>query len=150
MATLSDVNGEVTQAAVPVRLFSKLLPATRKGARQARTLTERQLDAWSAPSCAALHIVAELAANAVLHGHVPGRNFRLALHLDPAGTLRVEVTDARGDRVPRIQDPEPGGWAESGRGLLIIGVYADRWGVVEAPAGCKTVWAEVAPDRADP
>ncbi|MFI8928759.1 ATP-binding protein [Streptomyces sp. NPDC053474] len=140
------MNGEVTQTSVPVRQFSKLLPATRKGARQARTLTERQLDAWGAPSCAALHVVAELAANAVLHGHVPGRNFRLALRLDPAGTLRVEVTDARGDRVPRVQ--EPGGCAESGRGLLIIGVYADRWGVVEAPADCKTVWAEVTPDRA--
>lgn len=85
----------------------------------------------------------ELAANAVLHGQVPGRGFRLTLTLDATRTLRIEVTDPRGDRLPRIPDPA-GGYAESGRGLLLVAAYADRWGVDEGPAPCKTVWAELA------
>ena len=104
------------------------------------------------PFEAAQQIVAELASNAVLHGRVAGRDFRLRLKLyaDDATPriLRIEVTDARGDRVPQLHDPVAGD-AESGRGLRIVEAYAERWGVDEAPAGGKTVWAEVAPDRGD-
>lgn len=43
------------------------------------------------------HIVAELAANAALHGRAQGRDFRLALILDnTTGVLRISVTDAKG------------------------------------------------------
>ncbi|MFC7816992.1 MULTISPECIES: ATP-binding protein [unclassified Streptomyces] len=126
--------------------FAVQLSATRRGARLARLLTERQLDDWGVPSGAAVQVVAELAANAVLHGRVPGRDFRLALRLLPGGVLRVEVTDARGDRVPRPHAPVAEG-AEGGRGLVIVAAYADRWGVDEGPAPVKTVWAELAPDR---
>ncbi|MCZ9339021.1 ATP-binding protein, partial [Streptomyces sp. TRM76130] len=63
------------------RHFSMRLSATRRGARLARLLTERQLDDWDVPSEAAVQVVAELASNAVLHGHVPGRDFRLTLTL---------------------------------------------------------------------
>ncbi|MFE6619413.1 ATP-binding protein [Streptomyces sp. NPDC057740] len=133
--------------------FTVQLSATRRGARLARLLTERQLDDWGRPFRNATHIVAELASNAVLHGRVPGRDFRLGLKLHADGFLRIEVTDARGDRLPRVPDPadhDPHE-VESGRGLLIVAAYADRWGVDEAPANCKTVWAEVnpVPDRVD-
>jgi anti-sigma regulatory factor (Ser/Thr protein kinase) len=148
VATLSDVNQEITQAAALVRRFTVLLSPTRRGARLARLLTERQLADWGEPSDAAEHVVAELAANAVLHGRVPGRDFRLTLRIDAVGALRIEVTDARGDRVPRVPDPVPG-HAESGRGLQLVAAYADRWGVDEAPASGKTVWAELAPGRVD-
>lgn len=96
----------------------------------------------------AVQVVAELSSNAVLHGRVRGRDFRLVLRLHTDGTLRIEVTDARGDRVPRIPDSVAVD-AESGRGLRLVAAYADRWGVDEAPPNCKTVWAELAPDRAD-
>lgn len=33
--------------------------------------------------------------------------------------------------------------AEHGRGLLIVGALADRWGVVPGPCPRKTVWAEI-------
>ncbi|MEU0083162.1 hypothetical protein [Streptomyces sp. NPDC006274] len=49
-------------------------------------LTERQLADWQ-PSESAEHIVAELAANAVQHGRVPGRDFGLTLSLDVRGVL---------------------------------------------------------------
>ncbi|UUU33181.1 ATP-binding protein [Streptomyces sp. CA-210063] len=125
-------------------LFTVQLSATRRGARLARLLTERQLDDWGVPLQGAAQVVAELASNAVLHGRVPGRDFRLRIKLDPGpgSSLRIEVTDARGDRIPRT--PDPGATdAESGRGLMLVAAYADRWGVDEAPAGCKTVWAEL-------
>lgn len=48
-------------------------------------------------SCSA--VVAEPAADAVTHGRVPGRNFRLALVVTDA-VLRVQVTDTWGDRAP--------------------------------------------------
>ncbi len=90
----------------------------------------------------AAQVVSELASNAVLHGRVPGRDFRLRLVLDPGASLRIEVSDARGDRIPHIPNPAVTD-GESGRGLLLVAAYADRWGVDEAPAGCKTVWAEL-------
>ncbi|MGW2740925.1 ATP-binding protein [Streptomyces sp. NPDC001450] len=122
------------------------LSATRRGARLARLLTERQLDEWGVPFEEAAQVVAELAANAVLHGRVRGRDFRLGLKLYDDGTLRIEVTDARGDRIPRTPDPADGA-AESGRGLLIVAAHAHQWGVDEAPANAKTVWAELTPGR---
>ncbi|WP_343245649.1 ATP-binding protein [Streptomyces sp. SID4985] len=121
------------------------LSATRRGARLARLLAERQLDEWGLPFEAATQIVAELASNAVLHGRVRGRDFRLELRRYDDDTLRIEVTDARGDRPPRLPDPGTE-LAENGRGLHIVAAYAHRWGVEEAPAGAKTVWAELAPE----
>jgi anti-sigma regulatory factor (Ser/Thr protein kinase) len=130
------------------RNFAIQLSATRRGARLARLLTERQLDDWGVPCRGAAQVVAELASNAVLHGRVRGRDFRLRLRLLADGTLRIEVTDARGDRVPRVPDPVAAD-AESGRGLRIVAAFAERWGVDEAPAHAKTVWAELAPGRKD-
>jgi anti-sigma regulatory factor (Ser/Thr protein kinase) len=125
------------------------LSATRRGARLARLLTERQLDEWGVPFEEAAQVVAELASNAVLHGRVRGRDFRLALALHDDGTVRIEVTDARGDRVPCVPDPVAEG-AEGGRGLRIVSAYAACWGVAQAPAGAKTVWAELVPGRGGP
>ncbi|MGX1131342.1 anti-sigma regulatory factor (Ser/Thr protein kinase) [Streptomyces glaucescens] len=127
--------------------FAVQLSATRRGARLARLLTERQLDDWGEPYEDAAQVVAELAANAVLHGRVPGRDFRLRLRLRPDRTLRIELTDARGDRVPRVPDPVAEDTETTGRGLRIVTAYAARWGVDEAPANAKTVWAEIAPGR---
>ncbi|WNM35886.1 ATP-binding protein [Streptomyces sp. Li-HN-5-11] len=125
------------------------LSATRRGARLARLLTERQLDEWGVPFEEAVQIVAELAANAVLHGRVQGRDFRLGLDLHDDGTLRIEVTDARGDRVPCFPDAATED-TEGGRGLWIVSAYADRWGVDQASANAKTVWAELVPGRGRP
>ncbi|MFJ8634036.1 ATP-binding protein [Streptomyces sp. NPDC093568] len=137
-----------SQATSSTDHFTVQLSTTRRGARLARLLTERQLDDWGVPFEGAEHVVAELASNAVLHGRLPGRDFRLRLLLHSDGTLRIEVTDARGDRIPQVRDAV-GGEAESGRGLLIVAVYAERWGVDEAPAPCKTVWAELRPGRGE-
>ncbi|BCL30062.1 ATP-binding protein [Streptomyces aurantiacus] len=125
------------------RNFTVLLSPTPRGARLARRLTTEQLRSWGLPldPDRAEHIVGELAANAITHGRVPGRDFRLTLYVI-GGTLRIEVTDARGDRpVPRPQQPTL--TAESGRGLAIVEALADRWGVTQGPPPRKTVWAEI-------
>jgi anti-sigma regulatory factor (Ser/Thr protein kinase) len=134
------MNQERTQLLAPVRQFGIQLSATRRGARLARLLAVEQLRSWelTAVAEAAAQVVAELTANAVTHGRVPGRDFRLAL-LATDAALRIEVTDTRGDRLPVVGRPTD---AASGRGLVIVEALADRWGVTSGPVPRKTVWAE--------
>ncbi|MFF4079087.1 ATP-binding protein [Streptomyces sp. NPDC001777] len=130
-----------TERSAPVRQFTVLLSPTRRGARLARLLTAAHLSAWGLPVESAAHIVAELAANAAVHGRVPGRDFRLGLTVHRDGLLRIEVTDTRGEQLPVASVPAAD--AESGRGLLIVEALADRWGTVAGPVPRKTVWAEL-------
>ncbi|MFF0425548.1 ATP-binding protein [Streptomyces sp. NPDC004520] len=136
---------------VTVRTFAQQLSSTRRGARLARLLVMERLTAWEVSLSVAdraERIVAELAANAVRHGRVQGRDFRVALTCASSpGLLRIEVTDPRGERLPALpSDPEGLSYeAESGRGLLLVAALADRWGVEPYPPSGKTVWAEVGP-----
>ncbi|WP_037680436.1 ATP-binding protein [Streptomyces griseus] len=125
----------------PIRNFGVQLSPTPRGARLARLLVTEQLRSWGLPSDPAAHVVAELAANAVTHGRVPGRDFRLLVYV-VGDTLRIEVTDTRGDRRPQPRRL-PSADAETGRGLVLVEALADRWGVLEGPSPRKTVWAEL-------
>jgi anti-sigma regulatory factor (Ser/Thr protein kinase) len=127
-------------------MFTQRLSATPRGARLARHLALIQLHDWGishdAPTADSVAlIVAELAANAVTHGRVPGRDFELRLSL-VTGSVRVEVTDTRGEPLPAVRPP--GLLDDGGRGLLLVDDIADRWEVLdrEPPPG-KTVRAEV-------
>ncbi|MGW7197075.1 ATP-binding protein [Streptomyces chryseus] len=130
--------------------FLQRFSSTRRGARLARRLALHQLDAWgiaygSEASEAAALVVAELAANAVTHGHVPGRDFELRLLFRAgADTFRIEVGDTRGDRRPERRGPAAdGGVEEGGLGLLLVDTLASEWGVRDRQVG-KTVWAVLA------
>ncbi|MET7688205.1 ATP-binding protein [Streptomyces sp. NPDC005483] len=134
------------QHPVTVRMFTQRLSATPRGARLARHLALNQLHDWGIPHGAPTAekvevIVAELAANAVTHGRVPGRDFELRLSL-VTGSVRVEVTDTRAEPLPAVRPSGP--LADGGRGLLLVEALADRWEVLdrEPPPG-KTVRAEV-------
>ncbi|WP_372445134.1 ATP-binding protein [Streptomyces verrucosisporus] len=136
-------------ASAPTRELAVLLSSTRRGARLARLLTVAHLADQGLPTETAAQITAELAGNAVLHGRVPGRDFRLGLRVTGDGgdvggvTLRIEVSDARGDRLPAAPGPSAPEDAEGGRGLLLVEALADRWGVESWPPPRKTVWAEL-------
>nr|WP_325119002.1 ATP-binding protein [Streptomyces sp. GMR22] len=131
-----------------LREFSMRFTSSRHGARLARRLVSHRLDTWGHPYDGRANetltlITAELAANAIRHGHVPGRDFRVRL-TESGDTLRVEVTDTRTERVPPLTAQEPPGDVESGRGLLIVAQLATRWAVGPRESGPgKTVWAEL-------
>ncbi|WP_329457641.1 ATP-binding protein [Streptomyces sp. NBC_01497] len=140
--------------AATTRAFAQLLSSTRRGARLARLLTVTELHSWGVlpdlAECAEL-VVGELAANAVLHGRVNGRDFRLALALDPAaGRLTIELTDACGEHHPHLPPAaaETGALRTGGRGLLLVDALADHWETVPHPPSGKTVRAVLLAGRA--
>lgn len=112
--------------------FQMRFTSTPRGARLARRLAAVRLDEWgilygTVPHDDIVLIVAELSANAVRHGRVPGRDFHFGLHFTPlSGTVRVETTDTRGERLPAA--PEGADAEEAGRGLLLVSHLAARWG----------------------
>ncbi|UQA92765.1 ATP-binding protein [Streptomyces halobius] len=143
--------------------FAMRFTSTPRGARLARRLVSHRLDEWGYSYDSEINesvtaMAGELAANAVRHGHVPGRDFALRLTVSAAaGTFRfrVEVSDTRGEGLPSVAPATSAGGggvadpcgvlAENGLGLLIVGCLAARWGVVPRPGGPgKTVWAEYA------
>lgn len=164
-APLEDAPLEVASCehAGPVRQFALRFSSTPRGARLARRLAACRLAEWGLPYDGPTNetvtlLVAELTANAVQHGQVPGRDFRLVLTVD-LRTVRAEVTDTRGERVPELVPPPSatsasaatasaatgGGLAEGGRGLLLVAALATRWGWQPREDGPgKTVWAECA------
>ncbi|MFJ2769449.1 ATP-binding protein [Streptomyces sp. NPDC087300] len=83
-------------------------------------------------------VVSELMTNALLHGSLRDRLIRVRIAL-ATDTLRVEVTDPRGERLPEPRVAEAGD--QFGRGLLLVGALADRWRREPCAVG-KTVWAE--------
>ncbi|MCI4145841.1 MULTISPECIES: ATP-binding protein [unclassified Streptomyces] len=149
--------------ATPVHsCFTLRFSSTPRGARLARRLCGERLDAWGILYGSDAHdvlslLVSELATNAVIHGHVTGRDFRvhllaLSAPADAATlTIRVEVTDTRGDRLPEpsatpaahAAQPAADSARTGGRGLFLVEALADRWGCVPRPDGPgKTVWVE--------
>ncbi|MDR3084589.1 MAG: ATP-binding protein, partial [Streptomyces sp.] len=95
-------DGEAAQHASLAEQFT----SSPRGARLARRCAVRRMEEWGFPaasdvSCAVALVVGELAANAVQHGHAPGRDFSLRLGLDEAsGLVRIEVADAATTKRP--------------------------------------------------
>ncbi|MFJ8271522.1 ATP-binding protein [Streptomyces sp. NPDC094154] len=135
------------ESATPTLTFTQRFSATRRGARLARLLAAHQLTEWGHPSGTEAHdtvvlVVAELAANAVLHGRVPGRDFALALFFEEGrDAVRIEVTDTHPALPARMA---PGPDQDGGRGLVLVDALAADWGVRDRLGPGKTVWAECA------
>ncbi|MDX3097733.1 ATP-binding protein [Streptomyces sp. ME19-03-3] len=143
MTASADATDPQPTAAAAV--FTQGLSSTRRGARLARLLAVEALATWgyardSELALAAAQVVAELAANAVTHGRVPGRDVEVRLALDDR-VLRIAVSDARGERPP--QAGRAAADSDSGRGLLLVATLASRWGTDPRPHVGKTVWAEL-------
>ncbi|MEU3574779.1 ATP-binding protein [Kitasatospora sp. NPDC036755] len=111
-----------------------------KPVSRARAFAAGALDDWGTnpPRLAAdvALVVAELVANAMLHGDGP---LELVLDLTPT-RLRVEVSD-RSPVLPAPRRPHtpalPGG-----HGLFVVERIADGWGAAPHALG-KSVWAEL-------
>lgn len=117
-----------------------------EAAEEARSLVRVALATWNLDAHAETGalLVSELVANAVRHARGP----RIRIHVDrPApGLLLFAVVDQAPDRRPQRCTPGPDD--VSGRGLLLLDEFADRWGYdhVGGPAArprTKRVWAEL-------
>ncbi|MGW6833325.1 ATP-binding protein [Streptomyces sp. NPDC054949] len=132
-----------------VRVFTQRFSSTPRGARLGRRFALLALHDWGIPHRSELSddaalLVAELAANAIVHGRVPGRDFELRMVMSE-GVLRIEVSDARAGARPAVSPYVH--HAEGGHGLRLVAAVARDWGVVSRTVG-KTVWAElVTPGR---
>jgi serine/threonine-protein kinase RsbW len=115
----------------------RVFPGGTGQVREARRFLAGVLDGCPAGDDALL-CASELATNAVLHSRSgrPGGRFSVCAALR-AGSVRVAVADEGG---PWGQERDGDG--QSGRGLLIVGELASRWGR-EDGAGRRTMWFEM-------
>lgn len=120
--------------AVSYTPYSRNIPLAR------RHVAQLAVD-WGHPGVAgdAALLASELCTNALLHGCLRDRLFRVEMSLT-GEALRVAVSDPRGERLPAARTADPGD--QFGRGLLLVRTVADRWAVQKLTVG-KAVWAEL-------
>ena len=120
------------------RVHRIVLAPHPRSANLARTFVDRCcLDAGvgEGPREVAVLLTSEAVTNAVIHAR---SETRLAVLFD-ADSLRVEVGDDEGSP---LEVTERGPEDARGRGLAIMELLADGWGVTGDQAG-KTVWFQV-------
>ncbi|MEU1276837.1 SpoIIE family protein phosphatase [Streptomyces sp. NPDC005805] len=114
--------------------------------RQVRELLHDWADAEQVDS--AVLMVSEMVTNVLVHTDGTALLAAEVDHADSARRLRVEVTDGSDDLPHRRR---PGEMASSGRGLVLMEMLADAWGVDPRGEG-KSIWFELyeppAPDSA--
>ncbi len=88
-------------------------------------------------------IVSELATNAVRHAQSP---FRVSMARD-GSQLMIEVHDDSSTTPVARGEGEP--HDVSGRGLHLVSVLSNAWGVTPHPRGGKSIWASLDVTAAD-
>lgn len=128
--------------------------STAKCVSLVRTQVEKKLCDWGFPYddvTTGVLVASELAANAVVHGHVPGHLFEVQLTRS-AETCLIEVSD-RSPRLPKALAAAADD--EHGRGLQLAAALALEVGHRPRKPVGKTVWARLSmapecPDAASP
>jgi anti-sigma regulatory factor (Ser/Thr protein kinase) len=112
----------------------RTFPAIPQSVHAARRFAIDTLSDSPASTLEAVELmVSELATNCIRHERT---SFHITI-LESSQEIRVEVTDA-GSGTPTMRSPGPD--EPSGRGLQIVDMLSDSWGVeLEEPSG-KTVW----------
>lgn len=113
------------------------VPAARRFALQA--LSETALDVRQSVEL----MVSELVTNGIRHGQT---SFDLVIALT-ADEIRVEVTD-HGGGTPEMRFPGPD--EPTGRGLQIVDMLSEEWGVESSGPAGKTVWFMLSAAAKDP
>jgi anti-sigma regulatory factor (Ser/Thr protein kinase) len=103
-----------------------------------RYVAERLSDLEESEIEALTLMVSELATNSVRHAH---SGFRLQIETEGL-MVRIEITDL-GSGSPQMSSPKV--TDPSGRGLRIVDLLADSWGVEATASGAgKSVWFKMA------
>jgi hypothetical protein len=129
--------GSLDQQTVLPNTWSRSIRPTSADIRSARHEFGEVLRRSGLAECepTASLLVGELLTNVVLHSRTDAH---LMAAWNTAG-LRVEVQDDD-PTPPRQRSPRP--MSPSGRGLQIVDLASDRWGVTPLPDG-KVVWFEL-------
>jgi anti-sigma regulatory factor (Ser/Thr protein kinase) len=108
-------------------------PADPESAKNARRFVSAAVVSAGIEDCGVAELLtSELVTNSVLHC---GSSVVVAVHsLDDC--MRIEVIDGC-DQLPELKSPSV--QDDTGRGLMIVDVLADRWGVVMHDYG-KAIW----------
>jgi anti-sigma regulatory factor (Ser/Thr protein kinase) len=127
------------KTAAPLLTWSRTFPAAPEQVREARRFLATVLAGRDARD--ALLCLSELVTNAVVHSHSgqPGGTFTVRAQLD-GQRLRVEVGDQGGPWHPSALVSAD---VQNGRGLLIVGQLASRWGCKGHSHYGWTVWFEL-------
>ncbi|MEU8521025.1 ATP-binding protein [Streptomyces sp. NPDC048577] len=106
---------------------------------QARQFTTDALAEWGLEGRAEdiRLCVSELATNALVHAAVDGHGFLVKLDADEE-VVRLEVHDSRRQHPKARQAADTD---TSGRGLTLVSVLADGWGVQDHTPSGKVVWS---------
>lgn len=120
---------------------TRTFPPDRRSVTEARRFASQMLDGTPHDVREAVELmVSELATNCVRHVR---QQFELSIR-HTRDEIRVEVSDP-GSGTPRMRSPGPSD--PTGRGLRIVDMLSDEWGVTpSAPTG-KKVWFRVALSR---
>lgn len=137
---MSQISGRQTQATSAPQTWSRVFPGRPDQVRHARQYLARVLDGCPVADDAVL-CLSELASNAIVHSRSrqPGGAFTVRAQLKDR-RVRVEVCDQGGswDSPGRVSADE-----QNGRGLLIVGQLAARWGCEGHSQSGWNVWFEL-------
>lgn len=113
-----------------------------EGLSEARAQLKALLHDWARPDQVdtAVLLATELLGNVLVHTDQDGALNAYVTGENGHRRLLVEVMD-RGDELPHQRTP--GELASSGRGLMLLDILADQWGVRPEPEG-KTAWFALA------
>ncbi len=114
--------------------YSREFPADRRSVSAARRFASEHLGNSPVDVREAVELmVSELATNCIRH---VDSEFEVTVHRTE-DAIRVEVSDP-GTGTPSMRSPSPD--EPTGRGLRIVDMLSDAWGVVPADTTGKTVW----------
>ncbi|MEV6980416.1 ATP-binding protein [Sphaerisporangium sp. NPDC051017] len=119
------------------------LPASPESVNKARTFVRTRLGADHPALEDVKLLTSEVFTNSVMHSDSRHGGSVMVALVECWDRIHVDVVDAGGNSFPRVQADIP---SEGGRGLMLVDLISDQWGVYEDSAG-RTVWFQVTYSR---